>query len=378
MSTRPAQQFVAILLYAAFCPVLSLSCSAAKSEDLSFRPAPAKPTAEGVVKVRPESAQFVEVAVVGGDSTPALVRSPGRVAFRDAAVARVGAPVHGRVATIAVHVGDHVRKGQHLLTLSSPESATMHADLERAAVAERTAAAEVERQRTMSARGVGIQSELVAADARWQEARADLERARTSAAFLGRGQGGSVDMRAPIDGDVLTLRATLGSTVQPDGEPVVELGDPNDLWLVTEVFERELPLIRVGGLATAEVASLPAPAKLHVLNVGAQVDPSTRRAPVYLTFDHRDPSLRAGMFARVSVEASSESSVGVPASAVLVKEGGRTIVYVAVDRDSFVVRDVTVGHPVDGKVPVFNGLQPGERVAVRGALLLDSAAEQLL
>jgi cobalt-zinc-cadmium efflux system membrane fusion protein len=245
-------------------------------------------------------------------------------------------------------------------------------------VAERAAAAEVERQRTMATRGVGIQSDFVTADARWQEARADLARARTSAAFLGRGEGGSVDVRAPIDGDVLSLHATLGATAQPDGDPLLELGDPNDLWLVTEVFERELPLVHVGGVATAEVASLAAPAKLHVISVGALVDPATRRAPVYLTFDATNPSLRAGMFARVSVEASSEGSVGVPASAVLVKEGGRTIVYVSQGDNSFVAREVTVGHPVDGRVPVFTGLRAGERVAVRGALLLDSAAERML
>jgi cobalt-zinc-cadmium efflux system membrane fusion protein len=67
----------------------------------------------------------------------------------------------------------------------------------------------------------------------------------------------------------------------------------------------------------------------------------------------------------------------VPATAVLVKDGGRTIVYVAQQDGSFVAREVTVGHPVDGQVPVLGGLQRGQRVVVRGALLLDSAAEQL-
>jgi membrane fusion protein, heavy metal efflux system len=177
---------------------------------------------------------------------------------------------------------------------------------------------------------------------------------------------------------VLAMHATLGATAQPDGEPLVELGDPNDLWMVTDVFERELPLIKVGAPATAQVASLSDPFALKVVSVGAAVAPATRRAPVYLRFKDKEPALRAGMYARVTIEANPESGVGVPASAVLVKDGGHTFVYVAQSADTFHLREVSIGHPVDGRVPVFVGLRPGEKVVVRGALLLDTAAEQLL
>lgn len=377
MLLRMYRQFAAFFLCVALCPVLEFGCSRAQSEAPRFSGPLARTGNDGSIKLGADSMRFIEVAAVSDGAAPALVRAPARIAFRDAAVAKVGAPVHGRVAAIAVHVGDHVRKGDRLLTLISPDAAGIEADLQRADVAERTAATEAQRQRLMMDKGVGIRSELVVAEAHWQEAKVELARARTGAAFLGRGASGNVDVRAPIEGEVLALHGTLGATAQPDGDPLVEIGDPNDLWAVTEVFERELPLVRVGGSATAEVASLSTPAKLHVISVGAQVDTATRRAPVYLSFDRRDPSLRAGMFARVSVEASAGADVSVPATAVLVKEGGRTIVYVAQQDGSFVAREVTVGHPVDGQVPVLGGLQRGQRVVVRGALLLDSAAEQL-
>ncbi|HTM45177.1 MAG TPA: efflux RND transporter periplasmic adaptor subunit, partial [Polyangiaceae bacterium] len=341
-------------------------------------PAPAHPDANGTVTVREESLKFIDVANVGDDSTLAFVRSPGRVAFRDGAVARVGAPVHGRVVTINVHVGEHVKAGQQLLTLMSPDAATMSADLERAEVNQRAADAEVERQRTMSEHGVGIESDLVAAQAHAEDAKAELARARSAAAFLGRSDRGTVDVRAPIEGDVISLAASLGATAQPEGDPLLELGDPRSLWLVTEVFERDLPLVHAGDTATAEVSSLPAPLALHVVSVGAEVDPTTLRAPVYLTFDDPAAVVRAGTYARVTINASATGSVGVPASAVLVKDGGKTMVYVAQGQRTFMPREVTVGHPVDGHVPVFSGLKPGERIAVRGALLLDSEAEQLL
>ncbi len=365
--------------FVAFCPMLlvCLGCSHAESEALKFSPGPAQTNSSGVVSLPTQSQKFVEVAAIGGDSAPALVQAPGRVAFRDGAVARVGAPAHGRVIAISVHVGDPVRKGQHLLTLSSPDAATMNADLQRAEVA-RAAAAEAQRQRDMMSKGVGIQSDLVAAQAHSDEARAELERARTSLAFLGQEHGGMIEVRAPIDGNVLALRATVGGTAQPDGDPLVEIGDPNALWMVTEVFERELPLVRVGARASAQVASMSDPVHLQVLNVGAAVDPATRRAPVYLAFNELEPSLRAGMYARIAIEAKFEGGVAVPATAVLIKEGGRTFVYVAQTDGTFRSREVTIGHPVDGRVAVFTGLRLGERIVVKGALLLDTAAEQLL
>ncbi len=366
--------------FVAFCPMflLGLGCSHAESEALKFSPGTAQTSSAGVVSLPAQSQKFVEVAAIGGDAAPALVQAPGRVAFRDGAVARVGAPVHGRVIAINVHVGDPVHKGQHLMTLSSPDAATMNADLQRAEVGARAAAAEAQRQRDMMSKGVGIQSDLVAAQAHSDEARAELVRARTSLAFLGQEHGGIIEIRAPIAGNVLSLRATVGGTAQPDGDPLLELGDPNALWMVTEVFERELPLVRVGARAAAQVASMADPVHLQVLNVGAAVDPATRRAPVYLAFDELEPALRSGMYARIAIEAKFEGGVAVPATAVLIKEGGRTFVYVAQPDGTFRSREVTIGHPVDGRVAVFTGLRPGERIVVKGALLLDTAAEQLL
>lgn len=355
------------------------ACSSAKSESpTEFRPSPARSVRPDNVTLRSESRKFVEVAAVGDDSTAPLVRSPGRVAFRDGAVSRVGAPVNGRVVSVFVHAGQHVQRGERLLLLASQDAATMQADLTRAEVGERAADAEVKRQRAMKASGVAIESDLLAAQAHLDEARAELARARSSTAMLGRARSGEVEVRAPIEGDVLSLHASPGSMGRPDGDALLELGNARDLWLVTEVFERELPMIKEGATASAELASASAPLKLHVVGVGAAVDPQTRRAPVYLAFDALEPTIVAGMYARVSMSANASGSVGVPASAVLVKDGGKTIVYVASGDASFTPREVSIGRAIDGRVPVFSGLQVGERIAVRGALLLDSAAEQLL
>ncbi|MCC6877537.1 MAG: efflux RND transporter periplasmic adaptor subunit, partial [Sandaracinaceae bacterium] len=147
--------------------------------------------------------------------------------------------------------------------------------------------------------------------------------------------------------------------------------------VIAYVFERELPLVREGAAARIEVAGAREPLAARVERVVGTIDPETRRAEVYLAAG-ASGGLRAGMFARVVIDGDPQDGLAVPATAVLLREGGRSVVYVAGDDLTFEARDVGLGHPVDGRVPVLSGLIGGERVVVRGALLLDATAEQLL
>jgi len=108
------------------------------------------------------------------------------------------------------------------------------------------------------------------------------------------------------------------------------------------------------------------------------VDTDSRRADAYLAFAKPIAGLRAGMLAQVTLRVGGGSGLAVPVSAVLIKEGKRRVVYVERPDGTFEVRDVKTGYNRDGRVEILQGLAPGERIVVRGALLLDTQAEQLL
>jgi cobalt-zinc-cadmium efflux system membrane fusion protein len=271
-----------------------------------------------------------------------------------------------------------VRAGDPLVTLSSPSAAGARAELAHARVEIQSAKELVKRQSAMLQRGVGLEFEKFEADMRLKGAQAELERASKVVASLGEGTGERVTIRAPIDGTVLQRTATVGATVDPGGQPLVEIGDPSALWVVTDVFERDLPLVRAGAEATVELASVPNPIHGRVAAVGAAVDAELRRAPVYVALEEQGLSLRPGMYGHVTINAASSQGVMVPVTAVLIKDGKRNIVYVENGDGAFVPRDVIIGQSVEGRVQVISGITPGERVVVRGALLLDGAAEQLL
>lgn len=355
-----------------------VACGAhTEGEEPAFRPGTAELLDDGSVRIREDSLPFLTVETVGDGSVTALVRAPGRVAFRDGAVSEVGAPIDGRVTDVHVRVGQRVEPGDPVVTIASPSAASLRGDLARARVEVTAAEAELARQETMRAAGVGVEVDRARAEADLAEARAIVSALAASTRSIGRGSAAQVVVRAPIAGTVLARAATVGASVEAGGEALVVLGEPGAVWVVAQVFERELPLVTEGAAAHIDVASAGGEIRGRVESVGGAVDPATRRAPVYLVVEGETASgLRAGMYARVSIEIE-DAGLGIPASSVLVKDGGRTVVFVRRDERTFEPRDVTVGAAVDGRLPVLSGLVPGDAIVTTGALLLDGQAELL-
>jgi cobalt-zinc-cadmium efflux system membrane fusion protein len=190
-------------------------------------------------------------------------------------------------------------------------------------------------------------------------------------------------VRAPIDGTVIARRATVGAVAQPGGESMIELGNPNALWVVADVFERDLSGVKDGAEVDIELASRTEPIKGHVQSVGSALTGATRTAPVYISLDEQvaaseGNSIRAGMFARAAIKGQPGETMFLPAEAVLVKDGKTFLVYVKTGDDTYVARQVKIGRSVGGQIAILAGLKAGEVVAIKGALLLDGASEQML
>ncbi|WP_141326431.1 efflux RND transporter periplasmic adaptor subunit [Myxococcus sp. AB025B] len=356
---------------------LSSACSSAAATTATPERPPPKTLKEGVVQLAEASQAFVTVTPVQPDAGGARLQAPARVAFRDGAVSRLGAPLAGRVVGVHVRTGDVVKPGDPLVTLDCPEAAAARTAVATAAAALREAESGFERERRMFDQGVSTERERLSAETRLAEARAELARAQASVGFVGAGSGTTVVLRAPLAGTVLARTATEGVSVQPGGEPLVEVGDASALWVVAEVFERDLPQVREGTRASVTLPSLHEPLTGQVVSVGAVVTSGSRTAPVRIALDSPSKGLRPGMFGRARIDAA-EASLTLPVEAVLLRNGKDSVVYVRQDARTFVRRPVVVATPVDGRVQVIAGLSAGEPVVTRGALLLDGAADQLL
>jgi cobalt-zinc-cadmium efflux system membrane fusion protein len=229
----------------------------------------------------------------------------------------------------------------------------------------------------MQRAGVGLDIERVEAETQLKQARAEFERSRDFLHLLGDGRAGEVIVRAPIDSTVLKVHVATGAAVER-GSSLFDLGEPSAAWIVADVFEKDLLLVEKGAKAVIELASFQDPIQGRVVGESAAIQTELRRGSVFIVADDPKIPLRPGMYARVSIEASAPSRIMLPASAVLIKDGRETVVYVEIMPGRFKARSIRVGQAREGLTPVLQGLSGGERVVVDGALLIDGEASMLL
>src|SRR5262245_61680259 len=215
-------------------------CSTAAGETVAFSSPPSTPRPDGAVRLARESRSYVVTQKVALGAASPVVMAPARIAFRDGAVSQVNLPITGRITEVYVKTGDRVKIGAPLVAISSPDAAAARAQLAAATAEHDAAVAEVARQDTMARSGVGVDSERVTAQARLRQSDAELARTQSTVALLGSGSGPTVVLRAPIEGTVIARHATVGAVAQPGGDPLIEIGNPTSLWVVADVFEREL------------------------------------------------------------------------------------------------------------------------------------------
>ncbi len=372
---------VPVLLRAALAGLLAIGCSGAapRADTLGeTETSPAVVLPDGAIRLSAEALGFIhtEQAQMGGDVS--ALHAPARVAYRDGSIAEVGTPVSGRITEVHVRLGDTVVEGAPLVTLRSPDAASTRAELSATRTELSHALAEARRAAEMLEHGVSTDRERRDADLHVSELEIQLVRAETQVSILGRGAGGTVVLRAPLAGTVLSRRAAIGMAVDPStSEPLIEIGDPDALGVSADVFDRDAALVRVGANALVTFPSLDHPLSGTVAYVAPVVSSGLRTIEVRIELTETSDRLRQGLFGRASITLV-DAGIVLPSGAVLIRDGDRTVVYVEREPGTFAARDVEVGPSVDGHVYVASGIAAGETVVVEGALLLDGSADQLL
>ncbi len=332
------------------------------------------------------------------------LRVPARVVFNAEAMAHVGTPVRGRVATLTAKLGAEVKRGDELLTIESPELGEAQSDLLLKIAAEGNADPPVdlakralERAQKLyeAAQGISLadlqrrEAELRVAEAQRAAAKAARVASENRLHLLGMTQEavarivrtGEIEPRfkvfAPIDGTVIEREITFGHLVDPSRESLLVLADLSHLWVLADVPEARLGEIELGAAASVVVAS--AADHSHdgrVTAIAPQIDPTTRSAQVRIEVVERHAEIRPGVFAEVELTLPAKGDGGpppivVPEDAVQTVEG-RRCVFVPIDGEPGAFRPVPVetGERSDRSVALTAGLEEGAPYVAKGAFLL--------
>jgi Cu(I)/Ag(I) efflux system membrane fusion protein len=182
-------------------------------------------------------------------------------------------------------------------------------------------------------------------------------------------------IHAPAEGIVIKVGARQGQYVTP-GEQLYAIADLRKVWLFVDIYEDELPWVRVGDEAVMTVMAAPGQTfRGRLTYVYPYAEAETRTVKVRMEFDNPGLLLKPNMFANVTIQASPRAeAVAVPTEAI-VRSGLREKVFVVREAGKFEPRDVTIGVSSEGWTEVRDGIEPGERVVVSAQFLIDSESK---
>jgi cobalt-zinc-cadmium efflux system membrane fusion protein len=288
----------------------------------------------------------------------------------------------GRVVAIHARLGDTVKKGQLLLTIRSDDVAGGFDAYHKAIADELLARKQLNRAVDLYAHGAIAQQDLEVAQDAAEDAKVTLETATEHLRLLGNDPDkpmGIVDIVAPTSGVITDQQVTNAATVQAYSSPSpFTISDLSSVWIVCDVYENDLPNVRLGDTAEITLNAYPGRAlKGRVSNIGAVLDPSIRTAKVRLELGNPG-MMRLGMFAKATFRGQTvEMHTIVPASAVL-RMHDRDFVFVPAADKKFRRVEVVSGDVLTENTnlqEIKAGLKPGQQV-VTNALVLDHVLAQ--
>lgn len=345
------------------------------------RPAPSAPAALNgtVLRFEPGSPQLSYLKIQPAEvyPEPLIEALTGRIAYDDDRTARVSSPIAGRVTSIEVQLGQKVAKGAVLAWLDAPDYAQAVADLKRDEIEVKQRQLVFDRARLLFEGEVMPRKEFESAETDLREAEVELGRARKRLEALGQGttsERGEFALRAPLAGVVTERAINPGTQAGPDTtRPLFVISDPDRLWVAADLPEHNLGVITQGQRVTVEVDAYPGRVfEATVVNVGDVLDAVTRRVQVRCALVNPEHLLKPEMYARVTpLAAAGRKLVRVP-NAALVTVGVTS--YAFVEREPGVLERRKVVAALQGREFSYlgDGIAPGERLVVGGALLLNS------
>jgi cobalt-zinc-cadmium efflux system membrane fusion protein len=318
--------------------------------------------------------KFVKIEELKPSDAAPNISLTGRVAFDEDHTQRVATPIDGRATAILVKLGDHVKPGQSLIELSSPQVGQLQADAQKTLQDMMVAQKTVDRVHKLKVDGAVSEKDVGQAEADLQKSKSDV--ARTTAQLRSIGVSASdpavaVSVRAQIAGTVVERNALVGQEVRADATaPLMTISNLETLWVSADVYEQDLALITSGATVNVQVPAYPGETFAGtVARLGDVVDPVSRTVKLRCVVPNPNGKLKPEMFAKISLaDASGKKVLVIPARAVL-NEAGRFRVIV-VEGNLFRPVNVEVGPEIDGRVRVLSGLKAGDRLVTDGALFL--------
>lgn len=325
----------------------------------------------GTVKIDPVIVQNIGVRTATAQQTAIsrTIRAVGRVDFDEERMARLHPKVEGWIEEIRVDkTGQNVAEDDILLSIYSPKLVSAQQEyllaLNNLNALEKSPFEEIKQGARDLAKSSRERLQLLDVPEHQIQ---ELEQSREIKK--------SLHIHSPVAGTVIRIGSRQGQYVTPKTE-LYMMVDLSQVWVYANVYEYELPWVKIGDEVEMTLASVPGKTfKGSLQYIYPYAESKTRTTKVRLVFDNQELLLRPDMFAEVSIKSDKQNSaVVIPAEAVI-RSGGRPQVFVVREPGKFEPRLVELGVESSGKVAVLNGVSAGEEVVTSAQFLVDSESK---
>jgi cobalt-zinc-cadmium efflux system membrane fusion protein len=340
-----------------------------------------------LLTVSKEQLTHLQIVPVKTATWSTTIRTTGTVDWDADHTTQAITQVNGPISRILVDLGSKVSAGDPLLYVASPDVANAISTYRKARNREVLAKRVVDRMNGLLARGAVAAKDVESSAADYNDAMTDVQNSlQALKIFAVTGQdidqaekqgvaiAPELAVRSPISGVIVQKLVSPGQLIQAGTTVCFMISDVSTVWVQGHIFDRDLPLVKVGNPVTETNPAFPRSFQGSVQYVGAFVDPATRTTPVRIVTQNPGGLLKKDLFVEANIQTGVRKDiVVVPVSAVLHDAQNQPIVYVALAPDRFGQRLVNVGAQQDDQVEITSGLNLGESVVAQGSLFVQFA-----
>jgi Cu(I)/Ag(I) efflux system membrane fusion protein len=301
-----------------------------------------------------------------------VIRTVGRIEYDEKRLSTVNTKIEGWIERLYVdYTGKYVRKGEPLADIYSPEMVATQQELLNAL---KWAGQKTDVQSGDMHKILARDVELILDAARqrlrlWDISEKQIRKIEESGKPIR-----TLTIYSPVNGYVVQKMALQGMKVMP-GEKLFDLADLSQVWIIADIYEYELPFIKIGQTAKIGMSYFPGKEFSSKIDyIYPTLSAETRTVKIRFTIPNPGGQLKPQMFTNVEVKVDLGKKLAIPDDAVI-DTGVRQIVYVDQGDGYFEPREVKLGLRAEGFREVLAGLKAGEKVASSATFLIDSEAQ---
>lgn len=327
-----------------------------------------------------EQLSHIQIVTISPASLTRTLRLSGQVAYNGFKTTPVITAVGGPVSQVLVFPGQHVRAGQPMLEVSSPDYSQLRASYLKARDSYNLADKNYQRAQDLFAHHAIAEADVLQAESTRTQAQADMNAAEQGLHILGITNLDSlasapptaqIPVRAPISGEVVDRLCSPGQLIQAGATQCFTISDMSTVWVLVNVYQNQLSYIHNGDTVSVQTDAYPTIFHGKISYLAPAVDPNTRTLQARIVTENPGEKLKNQMYVTAIVVAGTiPKAITVPVASVLRNTENQPFVYVQTGATQFSRRMVEIGETQEGRIQILSGLSAGEKVVADGSLFL--------